>query len=132
VDPAAPAPGWDWSAGSGGTRLVVGVLAVVGKASKRDRREDPQPVDHVAGVKTPGTGRSVPLGRGELAIYRQRILGVRRASQAGNARRPLTVRDGCGPGLIVAVRQIAMAAHYDDSALVAGKVLQNAGVSGSV
>jgi hypothetical protein len=43
----------NWSAGSGGTRLVVGVLAVVGKASRRDRREDPQAVDHVAVVNTP-------------------------------------------------------------------------------
>src|SRR5260370_23058054 len=49
---------------------------------------------------------------------------VRRASQAGSARRPLTVRDGCGPGLIAAVRQIAMAAHNAASVLVAGEVLQ--------
>jgi hypothetical protein len=50
---------------------------------------------------------------------RLQIFGVRRASQAGNARRPLTVRDGCGPGLIAAVRQIAMAANNATSALVA-------------
>jgi hypothetical protein len=48
----------------------------------------------------------------------------RRASQARSARRPITVRDGCGPGLIAAVRQIAMAAHNAASALVAGEVLQ--------
>jgi hypothetical protein len=30
--------------------------------------------------------------------------------KAGSSRRPLTVRDGCGPGLMAAVRQIAMAA----------------------
>jgi predicted Rossmann-fold nucleotide-binding protein len=38
-------------------------------------------------------------------------------------RRPLTVRDGCGPGVIAAVPQIAMAAHNAASALVAGEVL---------
>src|SRR5690348_8225362 len=52
------------------------------------------------------------------------IIGVRRASQAGSARRPLTVREGCCPGLIAAVWQIAMAAHNAASALVAGEVLQ--------
>ena len=31
---------------------------------------------------------------------------------------------GCGPGLMAAVRQIAMAAHHGASALVAGEALQ--------
>ncbi len=55
-------------------------------------------------MKTPRTGRSVPLGRGELAIYRQRILG---REDVGSASGPAFLAlawhgrmvGGLGPGL---------------------------------
>ena len=49
------------------------------------------------------------------------ICALRKAVAPGDHSPSVT---GCGPGLMAAVRQIAMAAHHGASALVAGEALQ--------